>query len=741
MKLRQHATWFQTVVCTAISASLVLQGCSAVGDSAASKHADNIVARIQEVPDEKTRAATAALSLNVLCTIARAAAGNADDPMEQRIGDYFSTLDSDTREQLQSVEDTLRAISTEERAELLGALSNLDPGDCSQNVNWVRVRDEVIFALLPPARLRTDFCSGGFSYADATTGERSITVAGVGPLPPMGGDDVGSGPPTIRALASPVILGIEGSGVSALHPNLANTVATAEGMSPFGVNTGIPCTPGSCDAQKGLICGTEIESDSTCFAYPVVQQDAELALRGFNYWDSQSAALRFEPLASGQGSESLSALLSVDVNEPLAAAQACPLPTPANPTYNRARYRASTDADHFYRLTMFNQNGRFLTQADALNEAEPRVIHVCYPTNIVDDAVPPGTNQDCVAPDKTCDDDGASCGASWNTPPRKLDQCLNFPGAQTACAETPNWFPSETLAFRSDSQAIGLGPMVFVSGQQPKVSFQATLDVVETLEETGWDWTGSDELLVLLAGIPSGTPSEVESLVGELDDNILTFRKGNLDSGDRQSVTHEFAPLTDLALDDQVLYLAVLAEDDGFLGGFLAGAAVIIAAAVIIYFTGGAALWTTALGTAGALSIWTAIMAPLKEDDPLGSAMFTATSVAFDERIGSTHAPDFLIVDPQLFGVFPRLGEALPGERDAHKFLIHPFADFSVDDEPLTPQCNPGNCASGDSCLINVCVESGFNDSTADRAFRERRDFEQSGGHYVLDFKWDQQKQ
>jgi hypothetical protein len=75
-----------------------------------------------------------------------------------------------------------------------------------------------------------------------------------------------------------------------------------------------------------------------------------------------------------------------------------------------------------------------------------------------------------------------------------------------------------------------------------------------------------------------------------------------------------------LKFDSQVFYVITLAEDDSKLLDFLAGAAVIVAIAVVIYFTGGAALWVTAIGTAGALAIWGAIANSVGGDDLIGRA-------------------------------------------------------------------------------------------------------------------------
>ena len=80
-------------------------------------------------------------------------------------------------------------------------------------------------------------------------------------------------------------MGLEGDFVSARHPDLDATVTTpiGEGMTPFGVETGIPCSlsdESACDPAQGLLCSTRILGGSSgqCIAYPVVQKDQNLIL-------------------------------------------------------------------------------------------------------------------------------------------------------------------------------------------------------------------------------------------------------------------------------------------------------------------------------------------------------------------------------------------------------------------------------------------------------------------------------
>jgi hypothetical protein len=134
-------------------------------------------------------------------------------------------------------------------------------------------------------------------------------------------------------------------------------------------------------------------------------------------------------------------------------------------------------------------------------------------------------------------------------------------------------------------------------------------------------------------------------------------------------------------------------------------------------------------------------MASLGEDDLLGRTTFMAKPLNFDERIASTHAADFLTVSPPLFGALPAPADASEddplSEGELPARLIHPFVDFSLGDEPLEAQCNPGICASGQVCLVNRCVDPGFTDPTEGIGFKERREFELNGGHYAIDILWE----
>jgi hypothetical protein len=85
----------------------------------------------------------------------------------------------------------------------------------------------------------------------------------------------------------------------------------------------------------------------------------------------------------------------------------------------------------------------------------------------------------------------------------------------------------------------------------------------------------------------------------------------------------------------------------------------------------------------------------------------------------------------------PQPGVTDEGQRSER--LIHPFEDFRLNN-PLQSECDPGSCPTGEKCLVNRCVDEGFIDPTADRGFRERREFFLGGGYYGVDLLWERIK-
>lgn len=695
-----------------------------------------VVRELQSITDSGKRQVAAVLIINTLCSLSRLAAGQASGRLETLLAPKFATLDAGAKTKIRKAGDTLAAIPKSKRSELLGRFAADDPGACGAAPDWEKIRHDVIFFQGPVPRLRANFCSGNLVYGDGTRADRAVTSA------PFVFQNVDTGPANVAPAASPVILGVEGEHVTARHPALSatNTSPIKNGISPYGVETNIPCTLANdpCTASQGLICGQKLNAGAHCIAFPVVQKDTDLVLRGYNFWDVESARLVFTPLITGSGVESTAIVREVDANEPTDGNAACPVASSANPTHNRAHFSVAANEGSFYRLHLYNHNGTFRTQRDGLEQAAPRVIHTCYPAAIgTTNQLPPGTVRDCTAPVETCPQDGAVCTATWGTPPRKLDQCGHAPGAPVTCGETPEWFVNQPLTSRDNTEApVSADPVVFVFRDEPTYEFRATLQALECKEETGVDFLGSDEPMVLVAGFtPDIPPGAAEGLIDHLDENAQAFHGEDFDSGTRKQIGKLLSSVGGLHFDSQVVYLVALMEDDGFLGGFLAGAAVIIATAAIVYFTGGAALLAAGGGAALGIGLWTPIMAGIAGDDMLGRATLLATPTLMDERIGADHLANLLTAPPP-FGALPPLPGAPTDRQRANPSLIHPFQDFKLG-KPLPAECDPGTCDAGMVCLVQRCVPSGFVDPSAGRGFRERREFADSDSYYAVDLLWE----
>lgn len=701
-----------------------------------------LIARLNEIEDPDQRDVTAVYTLNTMHTMSRLASGlEPGGDVERRLSAFVSGLAPDVRAELAGMGAVLDALPTEDTARLLGRYAHLAPGPFNAAPPWGQIGNTVIFNLRQVPHLRANFCSGNVEYADGTLADRAVTVGSEMLFHSSEPEEFG--PSMVAATASPVITGLEGEALSVRHPALEESMTTpiSHGVTPFGVETGIPCSvvdPDACDADLGLICSTKLNggSSGTCMAYPVVHKDQDLILRGFNFWDIDEARLVLTPVESGEGREATMPIRGVETNEPDADAAACRTPTAADATHNRAHFTVTANQGHFYKITMYNHNGNFFTQEDADEVGDPRVIHVCYPESQGEIDTPDGTVRDCQMPTETCAADGAECAAEWGTPPRPLEECRHDPSELPVCGETPEWFGSELLTGGSQRFQFGKQSIVYVIAEEPQYTFSARLETLECAEETGIDILGSDEPMVYLIGLPTELPPDLlDDTENKLDDLMgNVFKGGDYDSGDRKVESFDLSTVDGLGFDDEVIYLMVLAEDDSKLTTFLAGAAVIVAAAAVIVFTGGAALWATVIGgTAGATALWAPISAALGEDDLLGTAAFRATPLDFIERIAASHTDDFLTQVPPPFGALPR-DPAFAAEGEVGARLIHPVAEFSLSEEPLEVQCNPGTCPSGQACEINRCVE--VLDTTATDTFRERREFEMGGGHYAADLSW-----
>ena len=677
-----------------------------------------VIKELESIADPQKRAVATVYTLNTMCSLSRLAAGQADGRIETTVAPYFnSNVKPVARLLVHRLGDTLKQIPGAKRGELLGPFAQYDPGTCAAAPKWEEIKHAVLLETTVVPRLRANYCSGNFTYADGANADRAITVAsqffaGV------------EAPGTLLSGASPVIRGVEGERVSS--PVIP--AGGGEGLSPYGVTTDIPCSviSDSCDAEQGLICGAKINAGDKCVAFPVVQKDQELVLRGYNFWDLESARLVFSPLLPNTGTESIAEVNMIEANEPGDGTLACPLPSSSNPTHNRAHFRVGANEGRFYRLSMYNRNGTFYTQRDAADGADPRVIHNCYPESFNVTNLPPGTRRGCSPPSETCVDDGKVCAATWTTPLRKLDECRHFPHEPVKCGETPEWFKNEALSTRSDGNMLR-DPVVYVRAGEPTYELRGTLSAIECEDET--NEIGSDEPVVFIAGMKTPTqPGWEIELLNHIDDIGSAWRGKKVDSSERRQINQLLSTVSDVKYGDKVHFFVMLAEDDGFWDGYLSGVALIAIAAAIIGLSGGTAAFVG--------GIWAGIMAGIAGHDPLGWTMLEATPQAMDQRIGATHAPDFLVNGTTL-GALPPAPATISGHQRANPFLIHPFEDFKYG-PPLAAQCDPGPCESGQTCLVNRCVENGFVDPTAGRGFKERREFAKAGSYYyVVDLLWE----
>lgn len=755
----------------------------------ASSHApgQRLIRGLREVTDERIRNIAAAELLNGMCSLKRVLEGAVSGSVEEMIAERVAPYDVFTREEThRNVTAALDGVSADIRAELLGRLANYDPGECNPSTDpppdWggmIHLLD-LEYGVVP--HLRTNFCSDSLTYDVGTDSpeiaQRAITAGTESVRAPFFFED-GIVPGRAVSTARPVIEGVDTLGrpdadlghpalVADWHANHQPPPLTpsepdrpvADGLSPYGVNTGIPCSlvggGDTCDREMGLICGARIGRGATCIAYPVVQRAGAIALRGWNFWDQHEAQLRFVSL-DHPGVAGTTNMVSVAANEGSWPLDPCSRATSDNLTHNTASFPVNVEPG-FYRLTMFNHNGHYYTQNDTshVDENPPgRTIHVCWPPSdgeFESVASTEGTRRDCTQPTSACAEDGPRCGMVWNgAAPRPLSECRHAVGTTPVCGETPEWFASEPRwSGSSPSDAI-----VFVRENPPLMTVRASLQGIECLEESGSDWAGSDELVMFIAGAADSsldTPDEAD-----IDHMSNTF-SGEFDTGTMRWFSREdprrLSELRNVVAGSLVSHMTYLAEDDDAFIAQLVGSLVILVAAVVVVVAAGASA-ASIIGAVGGAAIlvivWNLILSEgLNPNDKLGVNTVAGSLFDYGDRIAATHFPDFLAAPP-LIGPLPNLLGA-PQQGSLHASLLHPYQISSSRRGPLEVQCvGSGVCnVSGVTgvCYVNQCITTpGFvgvgSDSTFNRGFRERRDIDNRSAsygedaRYVLDLLWE----
>lgn len=541
-------------------------------------------------------------------------------------------------------------------------------------------------------------------------------------------------------------------------------------------------------SRCSVCCALDIRSYNlnVCYAFPVVTPstgDAErvVVLRGYNFWDTRDALLEYAPLdrsvapsvvrLTGQGvigHETTTAIPNCQVPDGRGnpGSTACLTGTDGgNLSHNTAIFPVPQEARGFLRLRMMNHNtdqgpgdpfveGRF-RHWNAAAEAG-RVIHVCYPagvdlspvsTNLLGNLVALDTRRNCQLPGLTCsqNNDGqiGTCAAGiWSTVPgerpRPLSQCRHLAGTPPVCGETPEWLYSELRPFP------GLGsvfPVVFASANQQK-GFKLVQRLYGTrcIEETGWDWTGSDELRVETAGFRvDPSTREMVAFTQRWDDP-----EGFDSTGEQIVFPRLYDPpklssvVTPVGLNEPVSYSIALFErdcSDDILCRVAAVALGVVAAAALIYaitlvcppcaaklaaLVGGVPgkFALAAVAAAYVLVLWEA-----SADDPLAATILAGSAAEFGERYTVSHAPGF---DEQMEGATPGPLPTQPGAGNrgiTRNRLVRP---------------NGPELAGSQQRLFNPAeTDSGLVDGHKMIGFREGRELVQPDeSNYFLQFLW-----
>src|SRR5688572_20528711 len=223
----------RTTIALCLITSLLLTSCGFFPKPGLSpKHvAALVIQELESINDPQQRAVAAVYTLNTMCSLSRLAAGKADGRIETTVAPYFnSNVKPVARLLVHRLGDTLKQIPGAKRGELLGPFAQYDPGSCAAAPKWEEIKHAVLLETTLVPRLRTNYCSGNFTYADGANADRAITAASQF-FPGI------EAPGTLLSGASPVIHGVEGERVSS--PVIP--ADQEQGLSPYGVTTDIPC--------------------------------------------------------------------------------------------------------------------------------------------------------------------------------------------------------------------------------------------------------------------------------------------------------------------------------------------------------------------------------------------------------------------------------------------------------------------------------------------------------------------
>jgi hypothetical protein len=726
--------------------------------------AEILEARLSSIDDldgELVQNVSALIAMAHSCTGERVLTGRIATPLEEATAAALAPIDPEVRARLLEGYRAWHDVDPAVRADALGDLGYLDPADCADPIDVEEVQDAVTRTFATHLRtpsLREAFCEG-VEYAD---------------------DDVGQGTPqearaqTVKAHpqvefeptfgAKPVLLGVADDGADNCtdaggtlvrgHPALlADAAATpGRGLPLRGHRTDIACDdlPGgapACPENEGLKC-----MDGFCMAYPIVQARTGPSFTGYNFWDTLSGEVRL--LGEDGTQHRVRTFITPNEDVPAAPDNRClePADQELRVTFNRASPHPvdaagmiDIPAGQFYEVRMVNRNGTFFEQDDdiphGIDEAfeAGRTIHVCW--NVPDVAVPPNTvgADDCEPPDRVeaaCPEDGPECdeiaAGGWPTPPRSLAQC-QVEGVE--CGETPSEFFSD---FNTGNPLL-----IYVEGSRPAPTITGTLEAVRCIEETGWDWTGTDEFFMVLSSAGGMTvPGGVDEVTA-----AATAVSYDMDSGSEETgIGAQLASFAG-AQGCPSAYLLQIAEEDDVTVATILGALTIGIAAVVVAVLCPPCAAAAGIGAAALIVAWVALMElGVRPEDKLGSSAWSATSFDVSGRSAVTHDAGFLAAinanpdDPAL--------QALPlvdgpwNDFDRPAVLGHPAVDADqFNSNPEATECAAdGDCQATEVCFLGLCVDEGFSDQTVGEGFlgfNEHRQYKDGDSwNYEVFLRW-----
>lgn len=605
----------------------------------------------------------------------------------------------------------------------------------------------------------------------------------------------------------PVLFGVEpvnGSATISLPPGASADLYAAEhirtGLPVIGVDVG-PCD-NACTQSLGRMC-----VEGRCRSYPIVENGSSMTMSGANLWDLTNAQVRFSSLDGPDPTPAALANAAI-VHDYRAFVEIRPLETPVNRTARCDGFAVSqaegihasndpcicdpgtpcgcvqgvgpnenfTDVTKvnlpdptvpgtdvalatgkFYFVQFIDQNGNYFRLGDQIPfdpqqiQNTGRTVHVCTGPNCA--AVPDSTQAACTL--MNLPECGGSVGGTWSAPPRSLSLC-GIPGG-LECEETPRQFLSDAFAqiknpFRG---ARGFPTLVYVRDPAQKEYIQTKVQSIQCFDETGWDWTGDDELVVDFVSVsgdlmPNTNPQGQKELdIGDLEGGFGVLST-SINSGDQWNVQRIVSSIpSKLNSINKSMFLVQLGENDDVnwqtisltVLGAAAGAA-----------TGSAGGWVTAAGggvTAGLAAYYAASKA-FDPDDFLGQASWQATagevaargSLSHDGRLaqrldciknGTQSCPVPLV--PK----FP--GSGNDKDTSFQETSQHPYSD-SVGvhhNSELVSCASNTNCSANQHCFLGACVSNSWSDASVPKNFTpatdaagtiEERDFTGDDAHY-----------